>query len=253
MSEKALHLTSSYPATPNPTESQPSAQEWPTGPPGTSEGVTAACCSMPLHSIEATSKEPSSTDEVEFLQSGFSDKSVRRGFIRKVFLLLAAQMVATVGIVCIFMFVTPLKIWIQENLWFYILSFAVFIVTYILFGCFSGCRRRYPLNILCLVFFVLDAVFGGLVLLVLGLQSFSVLMAKYRQRSTDYLNVWVVTGNINGDETNTHEESEIVLSFILQTLVISMRQMVEGKGVEMSPGEYVYGAMELYVNIASYL
>ncbi|CAL8108952.1 unnamed protein product [Calicophoron daubneyi] len=197
MSEKAPHLTSPYPA-----ESQPSAQEWQTGPPGTSEGVTAACGSMPLHSIEPMSKEPSSTDEDEFLQSGFSDKSVRRGFIRKVFLLLAAQMVATVGIVCIFMFVTPLKIWIQENLWFYILSFAVFIVTYILFGCFSGCRRRYPLNILCLVFFVLDAVFGGLVLLVLGL-----------------------------------------------TLVISMQKIVGGKDVEMSPEEYVYGALELYVNI----
>ncbi|CAL8108946.1 unnamed protein product [Calicophoron daubneyi] len=206
-------------------------------------------------------------------------------------------MVATVGIVCIFMFVyvhfcsprtdltwlpffsTPLKIWIQENLWFYILSFAVFIVTYILFGCFSGCRRRYPLNILCLVFFTLilsclagciaafhdtEAVliaFALTVVMCLALCLFAVqtridfttcsgllfvLCLAFFLTGLACLIVYVVSGP---SRVLDAVFGGLVLLVLGLTLVISMQKIVGGKDVEMSPEEYVYGALELYVNI----
>ncbi|CAL8108958.1 unnamed protein product [Calicophoron daubneyi] len=279
MSEKAPHLTSPYPAAPNPTESQPSAQEWQTGPPGTSEGDMAAGEDIPLQSIQSVPTEPPSTYEDGFLKLGFSEKSVRRGFIRKVFLLLAAQMVATVGIVCIFMFVTPFKIWIQQHAWFYYLSYAVFIVTYILFGCFSECRRRYPLNILCLVFFTLilsylagciaafhdtEAVliaFALTVVMCLALCLFAVqtridfttcsgllfvLCLAFFLTGLACLIVYVVSGP---SRVLDAVFGGLVLLVLGLMLVISMQEIVGGKSVEMSPEEYVYGAMQLYVNI----
>lgn len=54
--------------------------------------------------------------------SNFSEDSVRRGFIRKVYTILMAQLIVTVGFICLFCFVESIKHWVQRHLWFYILA-----------------------------------------------------------------------------------------------------------------------------------
>ncbi|KAA3673227.1 uncharacterized protein DEA37_0011632 [Paragonimus westermani] len=90
----------------------------------------------------------------QFTSDAFSDKAVRRAFIRKVYLILALQLAITLGIVCIFTFVPVVKDGVRRYYWIYYMSYAVFLVTYILLGCFVQCRRRFPMNIICLFVFV---------------------------------------------------------------------------------------------------
>lgn len=44
---------------------------------------------------------------------------------------------------------------VQRNMWVYLLSYGVFIVTYITLVCCSGVRRKYPGNIIMLSIFTL--------------------------------------------------------------------------------------------------
>ncbi|KAF7233498.1 hypothetical protein EG68_10031 [Paragonimus skrjabini miyazakii] len=91
----------------------------------------------------------------QFTSEAFSDKSVRRAFIRKVYLILSLQLAITLGIVCVFTFVPVIRDGVRRYYWIYYLSYAVFLVTYIMLGCFVECRRRFPANIICLFVFTL--------------------------------------------------------------------------------------------------
>ena len=53
-----------------------------------------------------------------------------------------------------FYFSEPVKRFVRMNQWFYYLSYAVFIVTYITLVCCPGVRRRYPTNLILLAIFV---------------------------------------------------------------------------------------------------
>ncbi|KAK3571119.1 hypothetical protein QTP86_001928 [Hemibagrus guttatus] len=48
----------------------------------------------------------------------FSEVSVRRGFIRKVYLTLMVQLLITVGIICAFLYWETLKLWVIRTNWF---------------------------------------------------------------------------------------------------------------------------------------
>ncbi|RXN10226.1 lifeguard 1-like protein [Labeo rohita] len=48
----------------------------------------------------------------------FSDATIRRGFIRKVYLTLMVQLLITVGIICAFLYWKTLNNWARETYWF---------------------------------------------------------------------------------------------------------------------------------------
>ncbi|XP_053185707.1 protein lifeguard 1 [Scomber japonicus] len=79
--------------------------------------------------------------------SSFEDKSVRMGFVRKVFSILTLQLLFTFSVVCVFTFSTAVKKAVQENLWVYLSSFIVFAVVAIALSCFKSFSRRHPWNI----------------------------------------------------------------------------------------------------------
>ncbi|XP_060776425.1 protein lifeguard 1 [Neoarius graeffei] len=78
--------------------------------------------------------------------SCFSEASIRRGFIRKVYLTLMVQLLITVGIICAFLYWETLKIWVIRTSWFAYTMMGTTLVLIIVFSCCADVRRKVPLN-----------------------------------------------------------------------------------------------------------
>ncbi|KAM7401189.1 hypothetical protein PAMA_005400 [Pampus argenteus] len=87
--------------------------------------------------------------------SNFDSLSIRHAFIRKVYLILAAQLLLTTAIVAVFTFVDSVKYFIRQNPAVYWASYAVYIVTHLVLVCCQGPRRKFPWNIILLLIFTL--------------------------------------------------------------------------------------------------
>jgi len=69
---------------------------------------------------------------------GYTLESIRRKFIRKVYLTLSIQLAITFGIVCLFTFVPVVGETVRKYLLMYYLVYGVFIVLYITLMCCEG-------------------------------------------------------------------------------------------------------------------
>ncbi|XP_044076705.1 protein lifeguard 1 isoform X2 [Siniperca chuatsi] len=83
--------------------------------------------------------------------SSFDDKTVRRGFVKKVFSILTLQLLFTFSVVCVFTFSSVVKEAVQANLWAYLSSFIIFFVVATALNCCKSFSRRHPWNIVGLV------------------------------------------------------------------------------------------------------
>lgn len=88
--------------------------------------------------------------------SGLSDKNVRIKFIRKVYLIVSAQLLLTFAAICVFVFVQPVKAWATSGstsaLIVYLVAYLSFVVMIIIFSiaqCFKK-LRTVPYNYLLL-------------------------------------------------------------------------------------------------------
>nr|XP_020468496.1 protein lifeguard 1-like [Monopterus albus]XP_020468497.1 protein lifeguard 1-like [Monopterus albus] len=95
-------------------------------------------------------EDPPPFDENEEFDFGLDNKSIRRAFIRKVFLVLTAQLMVTFAFVAVFTFVGEAKSFVQGNAWTYLLSYAVFFVSLCVISCCGSVRRRHPWNLVAL-------------------------------------------------------------------------------------------------------
>jgi len=89
----------------------------------------------------------------DFSEFAFSDKTIRRGFIRKVFAILMVQLLVTFGIVCLFLFCEPVQQYSQQNQWVYILAIVITFVCMIVLACCGEVRRKFPTNFIFLGIF----------------------------------------------------------------------------------------------------
>ncbi|XP_059199759.1 protein lifeguard 3-like [Centropristis striata] len=97
----------------------------------------------------------SSGDEFAASGSGWDSLSIRHAFIRKVYLILASQLLVTTAIVAIFTFVRPVRLFVQRNQWIYWTSYAVYFITHLVLVCCKGPRRKCPWNVILLSVFTL--------------------------------------------------------------------------------------------------
>lgn len=105
-------------------------------------------------------------------QFGFSDKTIRRGFIRKVFSILMLQLLVTFGIICLFQFCEPVGDYVKTNQWVWITAMVLTFVFIIILACCSNVRRKYPLNLAFLGAFTLcEGVFLGTVTIFYNVQQ----------------------------------------------------------------------------------
>lgn len=203
----------------------------------------------------------------------FAEAQVRQGFIRKVFGLLAVQLAITVGVTAAFLYSPPVKNFVAANSWTLwlaiILSFALVIVL----SCSEQARRQHPTNLIMLMAFtVCESVLVGaasatfdtnLVLLaggitagvVVGLTIFAFQTKVDLTASGGALLSLLLT---------------LILASILQSflhvpwmqlaisaggallfsvyLVFDIQLLIGGGSASLSPDEYVYGALSLYLD-----
>ncbi|KAG9330755.1 hypothetical protein JZ751_022166 [Albula glossodonta] len=94
---------------------------------------------------------PSYYDNDEFANSGWEeDKTIRRAFIRKVFMVLTVQLLVTFAFVSVFTFVDDAKLFVRINPWTYYVSYGVFFVSLIVLSCCGDFRRKHPWNLVAL-------------------------------------------------------------------------------------------------------
>ncbi|XP_040900956.1 glutamate receptor, ionotropic, N-methyl D-aspartate-associated protein 1b (glutamate binding) [Toxotes jaculatrix] len=86
-------------------------------------------------------------DEFDF---GLDNKSIRRAFIRKVFLVLTAQLMVTFAFVAVFTFVAEVRMFVMVNTWTYFVSYAVFFASVCAISCCGSIRRKHPWNLVAL-------------------------------------------------------------------------------------------------------
>lgn len=90
-----------------------------------------------------------------------ADKDIRLGFVRKVYGLLTVQLLATVAIAAVFLFVKPVQGFIHTNEWLMLVSFFLSLATLI---ALIAKRRDHPTNLYLLAAFtVIQAYTVGVV------------------------------------------------------------------------------------------
>ncbi|XP_004646316.1 protein lifeguard 1 [Octodon degus] len=91
----------------------------------------------------------------------FSDRSVRQAFIAKVFLILSTQLFLTAVIIGAFVFWKDLRVWVVAHPWFIHALFPAFFAILIILACCGDIRRQVPANYILLGLFT---IFEGLLL-----------------------------------------------------------------------------------------
>ncbi|CAN0155718.1 unnamed protein product [Lampetra planeri] len=89
-------------------------------------------------------------DNEDFNISDWTDKTVRRAFIRKVYLVLTAQLLVTFAFVCTFRFSPAVSTYVKHTPGLYYASYAVFFACLIALSCCGEFRRKHPWNIITL-------------------------------------------------------------------------------------------------------
>ncbi|XP_063342177.1 glutamate receptor, ionotropic, N-methyl D-aspartate-associated protein 1b (glutamate binding) [Pelmatolapia mariae] len=95
-------------------------------------------------------EDPPAFHENQEFDFGLDNKTIRRAFIRKVFLVLTAQLTVTFAFVAVFTFVEQVKVFVAANMWTYLVSYIVFFVSVCVISCCGNVRRRHPWNLVAL-------------------------------------------------------------------------------------------------------
>lgn len=100
---------------------------------------------------------PFADDDISNDFSGFtfSDKTIRLGFIRKVFSILLVQLLITFAFICLFLYCEPVRVYSQNNAWLWIVAFVMTFVCMIVLACCEHVRRTYPSNFIFLGLFTI--------------------------------------------------------------------------------------------------
>ncbi|OAF68492.1 hypothetical protein A3Q56_03737 [Intoshia linei] len=155
----------------------------------------------------------------------FDDMTIRRGFIRKTYMILTSQLLFTIAIICIFIFVNPVKKYVHRNVWTFFES--------VLLGTISG---RYSTNIVLMAMGVTTFDFTGwacvLIIITLALIIFGIFAIIFQSKVLNIL--YSVIG-------------AILFSF---WLIYDTQMMLGGKHkYSLSPEEYIFAALNLYVDV----
>eukprot|EP00092_Neocalanus_flemingeri_P032198 GFUD01034996.1.p1 GENE.GFUD01034996.1~~GFUD01034996.1.p1 ORF type:complete len:270 (-),score=53.49 GFUD01034996.1:248-1057(-) len=111
-----------------------------------------------------------SDDDRAALAESFDDKSVRRGFMKKVYGILSVQLIFTVGVMAIFIFYIGGNYpehgrrWVSDNLWLLWTSMGVSLVVLIPMVCIRTLRVSFPINFILLsIFTICESIMMGMV------------------------------------------------------------------------------------------
>ncbi|MEJ1272024.1 transmembrane BAX inhibitor motif containing 1 [Cricetulus griseus] len=213
---------------------------------------------MPMSYGHDSAEESPVSDS--FSSGEWDDRKVRHTFIRKVYSIISVQLLITVAIIAIFIFVEPLSDFVRKNVAVYYVSYAVFIITYLILACCQGPRRRFPWNIILLIIYTLALGFMTgtisstyqtkaviIAMIITAVVSICVTIFSF-QTKVDFTSctglfcvmgiVLMVTGIVTG----------IVLSF-KYFLAYDTQLILGNRKHTISPEDYILGALQIYTDI----
>ncbi|KAM9308066.1 protein lifeguard 2-like [Gastrophryne carolinensis] len=209
--------------------------------------------------------------------SPFSERAIRRAFIRKVYMTLTLQLLVTFGIVFMFTFWKTLRYWVQEYPY---IMYAVLPVTFILvmvLACCDQARRKVPLNYILLALFTIcegallgtlaaffdaDAVMwatGATILVTLGLTlfafqtkwDFTVLSGGLLVALMVLLSFGILAAIFRSMWLNIVYACIGTLIFGMY-LVFDTQLIIGGKHrYSLSPEDYIFAALNIYIDIVN--
>ncbi|XP_047456664.1 protein lifeguard 3-like [Mugil cephalus] len=214
----------------------------------------------------------------DFLSTQWESTSIRHAFIRKVYLILTAQLAVTFSVVAVFTFVDPVRLFVIRYPGIYWAALVVYFVVYCVLVCCKEPRRRFPWNVVLLGIFTLALSYLAgtvssyyetkAVLLAMGITALvciavTVFCFQTKVDFTSCGGLLCIAGvllMIIGIVT------AVVLSFqyvpwlhmlyaaigaVVYTLflVYNTQLLIGNRELAISPEEYIYGALSLYVDI----
>jgi len=211
------------------------------------------------------------------MSSNFSEKSVRAAFLKKVYSILCLQLLVSIGIVCIFIFHKPSKNYVRKHPGTFYAAWGVTLVIMIAIACFEKPRRKFPLNLALLGLFTLaEGYLLGVisafykrdeVLMAMGIVAVVSLAITIFAFQTKYdftmmggclfvgLIVLLCFGFLS-----IFFYSRIVsliyaclgaLIFAMYLVFDTQIMMGGGKAYSISPEEYIFAALNLYIDIVT--
>lgn len=218
-------------------------------------------------------------DEEERTENAFSDEEIRLAFIRKVYLILMSQFTFTVVCICICLFSSTIKDWVQDNLWIYITAYCVFVVTFIALVCCPNFRKRVPANYICLA--ALTVALSFMAAVISSFHDTVIVLVAMGITAVVCFSVTIFTIQTKINFTTCHSLlfatcmvlflcavtcfiffvvgfyyylnvlfSGIIAMIFVLVLVYDTQLVVGGRrGYQLSPEEYITGALELYVDV----
>uniref|UniRef100_A0A131YRY8 Glutamate receptor ionotropic n methyl d aspartate associated protein n=1 Tax=Rhipicephalus appendiculatus TaxID=34631 RepID=A0A131YRY8_RHIAP len=206
--------------------------------------------------------------------SGFSNKEIRRVFVRKVYAILMVQLAITFGAVALFIYEPHVKLFVQRNMGAYIGAYVAFIVLYIMLVCCESLRRSYPTNIILLFLFtlVMSYMVGAIssfhdtdtVLMAAGICAACCLAVSIFSCHTKFdftscagflfIAVWalflfgILTIFTYNRIINTVYAALGAILF-MAFLAFDTQMLMGGRKLELSPEEHIFAALQLYMDI----
>lgn len=233
---------------------------------------------------EAPEPTPASAESGGFSASpaSFDDKAVRHGFIKKVYLILSCQLTVTFGITCLFFFIDSIHLFIHTHSWLYWISYAIFLTTYITLVCCGNVRRNYPTNLIALCIFTLamsymvgtitsfyaytsdglETVLVSLGICVVVVFSVSIFAIQTRFDFTGcggflfafsmglfMFGIIAIIFAATGNSVLYTVYAWLAAVLFTMFLVYDTQLIIGGRKHEISSEEYIYGALQLYIDI----
>lgn len=212
-----------------------------------------------------------------FSQSSFGEQAVRMGFVRKVYGILLCQIIVTMGIMTMFMYIEPVREYSKQNPWMWIVAFCLTFVILIVLACCEGVRRTFPLNMIFLGLFTLCEAFllgtvaahydADAVLIAVGITAVVVFALTIFAFQTKWdftmmggmLFVLVIVLFCFGIAAAIIQSK--ILSLVYASIgalifsayiVFDTQLMLGGKHkYSLSPEEYIFAALNLYLDIVN--
>ncbi|KAK9843008.1 hypothetical protein WJX74_005555 [Apatococcus lobatus] len=206
--------------------------------------------------------------------AGFQDKAVRQGFTRKVLGIVATQLIVTMLFSIAFYYSAPLKGFVQTQMWPFWAAWGLSLATTLVITCSPTARRSYPQNVIWLSIFTLTygflvgvitsfadrealvsafvitaavvgfvatlafatdidfTKFGGILAIVTWAFLVGIIIAAFWHTRIVYLVISVI--------------GAIIFSLYL---LYDLQMLMGGKTQELSPDEYIFASMTIYLDV----
>ncbi|XP_051827300.1 protein lifeguard 1 isoform X1 [Antechinus flavipes] len=217
---------------------------------------------------------PSYYDNQDFPATDWDDQSIRRAFIRKVFLVLTLQLTVTLSSVAAFTFVEDVKVFVRTHVWTYYVSYAFFFVSLIILSCCGEFRRKHPWNLIALSILTLSLSYmvgmiasfydTDAVIMAVGITTivcFTVVLFSLQTRydftscmgvllvSTVVLLVFAILCIFIRNRILEIVYASLGALLFTCFLAVDTQLLLGNKQLSLSPEEYVFAALNLYTDI----